>query len=756
MKENIKEIISNLSLKEKCELCAQNEGSFARVRRLDLVGIVPQDNPRGAADYFRTGFPKEGDGEYHPVAFPSMAALGCSWDQDLAYETGKQLASECLANPTLVPWLFRPGVNIKRSPLCGRNFEYVSEDPVLSGEMAGSYINGVQSMGVAATLKHYICNEQEFERMTTNSVVSERTLREVYALAFEIALKKGKPMSVMTSYNKVNGEWVNSSPHIMDILRKDFGFDGVVVSDFSAIHHTKVAAHKCGMDIELAPVSCHSDELLQAVEKGEIAESVLDEELSRVFELADKLSTLKPIQVDMEEYHLEAGKAAEKCTVLLQNDGILPLSETSADILVLGKLSEDPNYMGGGSGSMNGYKVDKPLDKISEIVLEASYEPGYELNPGFPPGDKLNDTLIEKAVEAAKRAKTIIIFAGPGYCTECEGFDRDSMDLPFSQQKLLDAVLNVNQNVVLVLSCASVLNISKYTKKLRAVLYAPLTGEGFGAAVANILFGKAEPGGRLTETWPVYPQHSPAWIDFARKGEERENINYSEGVYVGYRWYEERNLPVLYPFGHGLSYTSFELGKLKADKSVLTPSDTLHLSLNVKNTGNRAGSEVIEIYLSQKKSIIRRPKKELRGFSKVYLEPGEEKEVNFTLSRDAFRVFSEKQNKWIVQSGIYDIIVATDAQTTISSLQIMMSKGDVPFVYDRMTPLIWFELNDKFYKILEANFPRDVNLKFYQESFDWNTLCLPIPFYRLAEPLLGDPFFSMKEVDFIIERMNEN
>lgn len=754
MKTKVKEILSQLTLEEKYELCAQKEGSFGRVERLGLKGNVPQDNPRNGEDYLRSGKPVEGDGKYHPVAFPSAAALGMSWDTDLAYETGVNFALECRANPELVSWLFRPGVNLKRHPLCGRNFEYLSEDPVVSGELAGSYIQGLQSQGVAATLKHYICNDQEFERMTTNSQLSERALREVHLRAFEIAIRKGRPKSIMTSYNKVNGEWVNSNPHVMELLRRELGFDGVVVSDFAAIHRTKTAAHQCGMDIELAPVECHSGELMEAVKRGEVSEELIDEELGRVFDLCDTLYETTPVTIDMDEFHKKAEKAAEQCMVLLENDGILPLEAKQENLLVLGALAENPSYMGGGSGHMNGYQVDKPLEKIREFAPEANFQPGYQLIEDFPPVDQPDPALVKQAVEAAGQAGTVIVFAGPGYCTESEGYDRKDILLPKSQRMLLDGVLKVNNNVILVVSCASVIDLSEYTGKVRAILYSSLTGEAFGGAAANILFGKAEPGGRLAETWPVRLEHTPAYLNFCGPCEDRETVLYGEDVFIGYRWYEARKLPVLYPFGHGLSYTSFEITDIAVDKKTLTPDDTLKVSCRVKNTGNRPGSQVIQVYVADKESIVRRPEKELKAFAKVALAPGEKQAVSLSLGREEFRLFSERQNQWLVEDGVFEILVATDAQSIAGREEVLMTGGDVPFVYNEMTALVWFEQSGKFRRILKEHFSQEINDFFDQKKNEWCVLLYPLPIYRLAEPLLGNSLLSEEEIQFIIEKMN--
>lgn len=471
MKGTIKKDLARPTLEEKCWLLGQKDGSFGRTESVGRVGNVPLDNPRGGADYFRSGYGVN-DGQYHPVAFPTNACLAMSWDTALAEESGRVMAREGLANPEKVTWIFRPGVNIKRSPLCGRNFEYFSEDPVCAGEMAGSYIIGMQDEGVAATLKHYVCNNQEFERMTTNAVVGQRALREIYAKPFGIAIQKGHPKAVMTSYNRVNGEWVNSSPEVMDILRKDFGYDGVVISDFGAIHHNKVQAHACGMDIELAPDGIHVQELIEAVRSGEISEDVIDEELGRVFSLCDSLEDIPACELDMDALHEEAQEAAEQCMVLLQNDGILPLSPEMAarDLLVVGSLAVNPSYYGGGSGHMNGYLIDRPLDEIRKIASdEVAFAKGYETKGGWPPADTADEFLIREALDAASRAKVVIFFAGLEYCYESEGYDRADIQLPESQRLLLNQLLERECRVVIVASSGSVLDLApRPVKELKA------------------------------------------------------------------------------------------------------------------------------------------------------------------------------------------------------------------------------------------------------------------------------------------------
>lgn len=759
MSKKAKEILSKLTLEEKCSLCAQADGSFGRVPRLDLPGNVPQDNPRGGEDYFRSGKPEEGDGKYHPVAFPSDACLAMSWDEELAYQTGGYFALECRANPTMVSWLFRPGANIKRSALCGRNFEYFSEDPVLSGEMAGSYIQGLQANDVAAALKHFICNNQEFERMMTNSVVSERALREVYLKPFDIAIRKGKPLSVMSSYNRVNGEGVNSNQHICDLLRKEIGYEGVVVSDFAAIHHNKIEAHNCGMmDIELAPVDVHSEELLQAVRDGRVTEESIDNGLERVFDLVDKLYATTPVEVDMDRLHEAACDAAERCIVLLKNDGMLPLRKEQKNLLVIGKLAEDPSYMGGGSGHMNGYRVDTYLDEIRKIVPDADYAPGYQLVQGWPPVEPAVPELAAEAAEKARKADVVIVFAGLGYCYESEGYDRANIQLPEGQQMLLDELVKTNSNIILVLSCASVLDITRWNDKVSAVVYNSLGGESVAPATVNVLFGSAEPGGRLAETWPVCEEHTPAYMDFAREGKDMNSVVYGEGIYVGYRWYEKRKLPVLYPFGHGLSYTEFGIGQPVLSCRSLTPEDKLEITVPVKNTGDRAGSQVIQVYVKHcEGSVCDHPVKELRGFDKVYLESGEEKDAKIVLDRKAFEFFAPGQEKWIIEDGIYSICIAVSADDVLYCEDVMMTGGDAPFVYTEMTALAWFLNSPKYHEILheEDMFDPQVDALMNQDTFEWSCLTRCLPFYKVVEPYMGFPMMSQEQADYVLKKMNE-
>ena len=758
MSETSRAILAQLTLEEKCRLCAQDNGSYGRVERLGLPGSVPQDNPRGGADYFPSGAPKEGDGEYHPVAFPSDACLAMGWDEELAEETGKAFGLLCRANPAgPMNWLFRPGVNIKRSPLCGRNFEYFSEDPVLAGKLAGAYIRGLQSEGVAATLKHYICNNQEFERMTTDSVVSERALREVYLRAFQLAIEEGDPWSVMSSYNMVNGEWVNSNRHICDLLRKELGFEGVVVSDFAAVHHNKAEAHACGMmDAELAPYDIHSDELLQAVKEGRVSEETIDRGLERLFDLVERLYECRPAEVDQSAMHEKARLAAEQCTVLLKNDGILPLSGSGCKLLVVGALAETPSFMGGGSGHMNGWHVDSAVSAMRGFAPLLEVARGYPLNEGTPPVEKADEALIAEAVAKAKNADTVVVFAGLGFGYESEGYDRPDLQLPPAQQALLDALCKLGKPIVLVLSCGSVLDISRWESSVSAIVYNSLGGEAVGSATANVLFGAAEPGGRLAETWPVQEADTPAFLNFAGNLSDHPRVVYGEDIFVGYRWYEKRRITPLFPFGHGLSYTEFRIGEPALSASRFRKGETLTLQIPIQNTGSRPGSTVLQLYVSHPRSCTQeRPEKELKAFRKVHLAAGENTVAELKLTDRAFESFAPAREQWIIEEGGYTLHVALSAENILCSLPVQVESDDLPFVCTEMTAISWLIDNPKFHRILAERFPQAEGAFQGMKASGIAPLIVALPFYKMAETFTGPAMFTTEEICSIVKAMNE-
>lgn len=756
--KKLRDLIAQMTIKEKVQMLSQKDGRYGKCERLNIAGINPQDNPRGGQDYFRLSKAALNDDDYHPVAYPCTTNIGMSWDTHLSYEIGQAMAKASKANKNYIHCLNRPGVNIKRSPLCGRNFEYFSEDPLHAGKMAAAYIQGVQSENVSACLKHYVANNQEFERMTTNAIISERALREIYLRVFEIAIKKGNPWMMMTSYNRVNGEWVHSNPHLMNILRDEFHYEGVVVSDYLAIHQDKVKAHQNRLDIEMAPVHIHEQELLEAIAMGKVKESQIDESILRILKLYFKLKETEGEKVDinLEEEHQKARIAASESMVLLENDGLLPLQKENQErILVAGALAKDPSYMGGGSAHMNGYKVDIPFEEIQKYQAHVSYTPAYELHEGFPPVDVVNEKLIQEAVKQAEESDIVLFFGGYGYCYEGEGWDRSDILLPESQRLALEALMKTKAKIVLILSAGSAIDLSAYKKKVSAIIYTGYAGEAFGGAISDVLFGLKEPGGRLTETFPMKLEDTPAFLNFGKAFTDHADIMYGEGVFVGYRWYEARKMDVAYPFGHGLSYTTFDIKDFHVSQNTMHKNDKLQVSVTICNTGSRAGSQVLQLYVRNGQRHVISPEKELRAFTKVHLHPGEEKTVSMELDHHAFEYYSETQDRWILEKGDYELVLATSAETIEETWKITFIEGDPAYIYNQNTPLIWFIKNPRFFQILKEHFPAEKQYFFDVTKSKFTTLLYGVPFFRLSEPTMGEPIFTVSEINNIINEMNE-
>ncbi len=766
--ERIEEILNKMSIEDKVAALTPTDNEYCRIRSLDFRGPVPQDVPRGGADNWETGKPtygpdgKPNDGQYHPVAFPANSSVAMSWDKELTFHVGQLFAMEAKANPEKVNILNRPGMNLKRSPLCGRNYDYLSEDPVLTGLLGTEYVKGLQSEGIGACPKHFLANNQEFDRMNTDSRIGERVLHEVYLRPWKMVLQEGKPWMIMSSYNKVNGEWVNSSSQCMDALRKEIGYDGVVVSDFLAIHHNKISAHNHTMDIELADPAIHMQEVLDALEKGEITVEVIDDILRRQLKMALHAAEYdNSAEVDMDACHEEARTIAAQCMTLLKNDGVLPVEPARyKKVLVAGLLAAEPTITGSGSGYMNGYQVDIPLDEITKQAREqgmtVAYSQGYQMIKARPPVDpEPEQPLLDALKKDAENADLIFAFVGPPLGYESESYDRPHIRLPKNQQAMLDVLCGHGKKVVIVLTGGSVYDLAPWNDKVNGILSAGFAGEGAGNAMAKILFGKAEPGGRLTETFPLREEHGPSYYDFTPSGKEMPHVNYSEGLLVGYRWYDTRKLPVLYPFGHGLSYTTFDYSGFHISKSAMNPDEEAVVSLTVTNTGKRAGSQVIQLYIHERDGLFKRPEKELRNFAKVHLEAGESKEVTFTVSRKDFEVYSAMLHKWGVQSDVYDIMLNISAEETVAAGSIQVKGGDQMFFFTSMTPLVQFVKCPAFHTYLKEHAPEWLQHFFDLRKTDFLVLMLPLPFYRLSEPLQGDPMFTKTQILEIIKQCNE-
>ena len=679
------EILAQMTLEEKASLCDGRD--YWHLKGMDKYGIpeiMVCDGPHGLRkkDYDKTG--SSLTASVGSICFPTAAATAASWDPDMLYEMGTALGKKCQKEKVGV--LLGPGINMKRSPLCGRNFEYFSEDPLLAGELAAGFINGVQSMGVGTSLKHFCVNSQETRRMTVNEVVDERALREIYLTAFETAVKKAKPWTVMCSYNKINGEHGSENKHTqIDVLRKEWGFDGVVVSDWGAVND-RVKGLKAGNDLEM-PSSSGSGtaKIVAAVKNGEIDESVVDERALNVLRLIKKAADGAKENYeynDLDDQPL-AREIAGKCMVLLKNeDGILPLDK-SKKIAIIGDMAKNPRYQGAGSSQINPTKIDNAFDELAALGYKLEYAPGYERSLKK---EKKNPPLIAAAAELAAKCDIAVVFAGLTDDFESEGYDRQHMEMPASHNELIKQVVRANPNTVVVLAGGSPVEMP-WNDSVKAVLNSYLGGQAGGGAVADILSGKVNPSGKLPETYPMSYGDTPAKNFFPGN---IASVEHRESIYIGYRYYEKAGKTVRYPFGYGLSYTTFEYSDLALSKTEMDESEELTVTFKVKNTGSVAGAETAQVYVADKESSIFRPEKELKGFKKVYLEPGEEKEISVTLSKRAFAFYNTAVNDWTVESGDFDVLVgASSADVKLSAcVKVNAPETEIPD-YSQSAPLYY-------------------------------------------------------------------
>ena len=670
---DIKKLVGEMTLEEKAGLCSGADFWHTKtVDRLNVPASMVSDGPHGLRKQDEKSDHLGVNDSIKAVCFPTACATASSFDRELLTSLGEALGDECQAENVSV--ILGPAVNIKRSPLCGRNFEYFSEDPYLAAEMAGSHIKGVQSKAVGTSLKHFLANNQEHRRMTSDSVVDERTLREIYLAAFEGAVKTGKPWTVMCSYNKINGTYGSENRrYLTDILRDEWGFDGYVMSDWGAVND-RVAGVIAGLDLEMPSSGGVNDaRLVEAVREGRLKEEVLDQAVTRILTIVDRyLKNRKPETVwDKEVHHELARKMEGECAVLLKNQGILPLSD-SDEVAFIGYFATHPRYQGGGSSHINSIKVESAVEAARDKGV--IYAQGYEID-----GDQGNNTLLEEAVEAAKKVKTAVIFAGLPESFESEGYDRTHMAMPECQNALIEAVAAVQPNTVVVLHNGSPVEMP-WIHKVKGVLEAYLGGQAVGGAVVDILYGHVNPSGKLAETFPIKLEDNPSYLYY---GGEKDRAEYREGVFVGYRYYDKKKMEVLFPFGHGLSYTTFEYSNMKADKSTMKDDETVTVSLDVTNTGKVKGKEVVQIYVEAPDSHVIRPVRELREFTKVELEPGETKTVAFTLGKRAFSYYHVELKDWFVQTGAYLIHAGSSSRDLRQMISVYVeSTVKEPMVYD--------------------------------------------------------------------------
>lgn len=631
-------LINQMTLEEKVSLMSgENFWNTKAIERLNIPSIMLTDGPHGlrkqAGKADHLGLNKS----IPATCFPTAAALANSWDRELIYKVGQALGKEARSEKVSV--LLGPGLNIKRNPLCGRNFEYFSEDPYLTGELATAMVQGIQAEGISACPKHFAVNSQEHMRMTIDEVVDERSLREIYLAAFEKVVKEAQPKTLMTSYNQVNGTYANEHPHLVnEILREEWAYDGVIVTDWGG-NNDRVAGLKAHNQLEMPSTNGITDKEIQiAVEKGELSEAVLNQAVDELLTLIDavRLDNQEVASVDLEKHHQQAVQAAEQSIVLLKNENqVLPLTTTES-IAVIGDFAQTPRYQGAGSSLVNPYKISTPLENLQQSNLTiVGYERGFKRQGGN------SKKLHNQAIELAKKAETILLFLGLDEGREAEGVDRENLKLAQNQIDLLEVCVQLEKKVVVILAGGGPIEIP-FIDQIQGIVHTYLAGQGSGEAITRILTGVVNPSGRLNETFPIHYEDVSSSSFYP--GKERTS-EHREGLFIGYRYFDKVNQAVQFPFGFGLSYTEFAYSDLE-----VTPNQ---VTFTLTNTGKRAGAEVPQLYIEKKNSHIFRAKKELKSFDKVFLEPGESTQVHLSFNQRSFAYFSQEQSEWQVEAGEY-------------------------------------------------------------------------------------------------------
>lgn len=674
---NVKEMIKKLTLEEKASLCSgYYYWNTKGIDRMEIPKVMMCDGPHG----LRKRVGKEDhlglNESVTAVCFPSASALAASFDTRVMEDLGACLGEECMAEK--VGMLLGPGVNMKRSPLCGRNFEYFSEDPYLAGELAAAYVKSLQSKGVAACVKHFACNNQETERMSGDSQVDERTLREIYLPAFEKVVREAKVRSIMCAYNSVNGTFCAENKKLLtDILRDEWEYDGFVVTDWGAVKD-RVKGLKAGLDLEMPGGQGAQDcKIVEAVRNGTLEEAELDRTVERLLTfIGDATEQRREAVWDYESDHRKAVEIAEECMILLENrDNILPLDKNRNTVFI-GEFAKKPRYQGGGSSHVNPWKVTDAYRAALGMGVDVSFVKGYDTV--IETGKKQVSDLIDEAVEAARAADAAVIFAGLPDTYESEGKDRTSLELPEIQNRLIEEVASVQPDTVVVVHAGAPV-IMPWRHQVKAVLMAYLCGEGAGEAEARILYGEVNPSGKLAETFPLKLEHNPSSLNFpGTKGV----TEYREGVYIGYRYYDAKAMEVQYPFGYGLSYTEFDYDDICLDRECMKDTDTLTVSCRITNTGSVFGMEAVQLYVEPEKGGGYRAIRELKGFQKVGLMPGESKEITFILGKRSFAYYDTEISDWYVPDGIYHIQIAASSRDIRLDGQVYIeSTTELPIHY---------------------------------------------------------------------------
>ncbi len=676
---DIDTIVAQMTLQEKAALCTgATAWTTTPIERLGVPELFVADGPHGVRRVPDTN--SMAIGALPATCFPTASAMACSWDRALLLQIGQALAEEAIALGVDV--LLGPGVNIKRTPVCGRNFEYFSEDPYLAGELATSLIVGIQSRGVGTSLKHYAANNQEYQRMTISAEVDQRTLRELYLPAFETAVKKAQPWTVMCAYNRVNGVYASEHRELLtDILKEEWGFEGFVVSDWTAVHD-RVTALRAGLDLEMpGPRPRRVQAVVDAVQAGELDGGALDEAVRRILRIIFKAAeTPKGGVFDASGHHNLARQVAAESMVLLKNDGILPLRNVSR-IAVIGRAAVEAHYQGGGSSHINPTQVDAPFDELRKRAGSAqiSHSEGYPIDASSRPD------LIAEAVVAAQAADVALLYIALPTFKESEGYDRADLDLTGQQVALIQAATAVQPRTVVILNTGSAVAMNDWIDGAAAVLEAWMMGQAGGGAIADLLFGVANPSGKLAETFPLRLADTPAYLNYPG---EAGQVRYGEGIFVGYRYYDAKEQPVLFPFGHGLSYTTFAYSAPRVSSPTFRDVDGVLVEVDVTNIGAVAGQEVVQVYVHDCAAGVQRPPKELKGFAKVALQPGETQTVAIPLDSRAFAFFDTGYGGWIAEAGEFDILVGASSADIRGAVRVtLQATAPLPSLLKRMSTL---------------------------------------------------------------------
>lgn len=752
--EKIRELVSKMTLEEKAAMCSGADFWHTEtIERLGIPASMVSDGPHGLR--------KQDDKADHlgvnesikAVCFPAGCGTAASFNRELLTEMGTVLGKECQAEGVSV--ILGPAVNIKRSPLCGRNFEYYSEDPCLATEIAGALIHGVQSQNVGTSIKHFLANNQETRRLSSDSRIDERTLHEIYLAAFEGAVKKEKPWTVMCSYNRINGTYAaQNHKYLTEVLRDQWNFDGYVMSDWGAVNN-RVEDLKAGLDLEMPSSSGTNDKLIvEAVQKGELDESVLDTAVERILNIVFRYEENrdKTAVFDRDKDHELARKVAQETIVLLKNDGVLPLQE-GEKIAFIGEYVKKPRYQGGGSSHINSHKVTAAWDILKDMP-GITYAQGYEDTQ-----DVTDDKLLEEAVQTAAKAKVAVIFAGLPDSFESEGYDRSHMRMPDCQNELIEKVAAVQPNTIVVLHNGSPVEMP-WVDQVKGIVEAYLGGQAVGGAVCDILFGKVNPSAKLPESFPKKLEDNPSYLSYIGEG---DMVEYREGIFVGYRYYDKKKMDVLFPFGYGLSYTTFAYSNLRLDKKEMKDTDTVTVSVDVTNTGDRTGKEIVQLYVADKESTVIRPEKELRDFAKVELAPGETKTVSFTLGKRAFAYYNTTIHDWHVETGDFDILIGKSSRDIVLSESVKVeSTVKIPFVYTTDTTLGDVMKNPKAYALVKEIFEKTMLTGGSEEerseaekeaiSDDMNMAMLC--YTPLRGPVSFGSNVSMADIQKLVDQMN--